>query len=388
MNAMIHAEFRGILRNSFYPFHKVRCNESVRLCLLVASFQKRAVTSIEENAGNYSMTKNDQQWILPQVKSLPKRICFGSCSSQYDGDLSYWDRIVEAEPDLVLLMGDNVYAPPKTFLPEDDSLGAQELPTNANPNSESSHRVGRSKMHASYHTLAADPSFRRAARKIPFLPTLDDNDYNWRNLDATVMTEDEINHEMEAAKQEFLQFFQIPTSDARWQVGRGVYTRYDFYLHREGTNDTWCSSSNEPNRVSKEDIAWRLQIILLDVRRHKSPFAKRPLQTFEDTEDICVGPYIPDCGVNNTMLGAAQWQWLEDQLTEVPNLRLLVSPIQVLSDGQHGWDCWSLFPRERQRLLSMLRCENKNTIPTLLCRVTDMSRDFIRKRLLGVIWWK
>jgi alkaline phosphatase D len=367
MNAVIHVKVRVVLRRSYSASRTVRYNEAA--CRFLASFHKRSITTLPENGDCLTMTNNnDPQWIAPQpLKSFPKRICFGSCSSQYDGDLIYWDRIVAAKPDLVLLLGDNVYAPPKLHSREED-LDSSEVYQSQNGDTESSDKVGGSIMHASYQALMANASFRRAAGQIPILATLDDNDYNVRNLDATEMTEDEMHNELEVAKQAFLQFFQIPMSDTRWNVGRGVYTSYDFYLQKDGTTTAWCSTSHEPNRVSKEDILWRLQIILLDVRRHKTSFAKRALQTNDDTEDICVGPYMPDDGVHTTMLGAAQWQWLEEQLTRdrAPNLRLLVSPIQVLSDGQHGWDCWSLFPRERQRLLSLLRSETNTTTPTLV----------------------
>ena len=365
MNALIHImKCKGVVRFSYSLFHKCPYYFAVERHL--QSFQKRIKSTVEHDV----TLCHERQWIAPpQLKSFPKRICFGSCSSQHDGDLSYWDRIIETRPDLILLMGDNVYAPPKTQPQdiEENPFNEEDNNIKNRYNSEGSRR--RSIMHASYQKLGANASFLRASGSIPILPTLDDNDYNWRNLDAHAMTKEEMNQELEAAKQAFLHFFQIPPSDARWNLGRGVYTSYDFYLRQDGSMDTWCSSSsNEPYRPSSsiENIVWRLQIILLDVRRQKSPFVKRPVQTDEDTEDIGIGPYVASSGDNDTMLGARQWKWLEAQLTEVkmipPNLRIFVSPIQVLSDGQHGWDCWSLFPRERERLLSLLQSQNSPTI--------------------------
>lgn len=53
-----------------------------------------------------SSQKRAHSMLLPP--SLPDRIVFGSCSCQSE-DLSYWDTIVAQHPDLILLLGDNIY---------------------------------------------------------------------------------------------------------------------------------------------------------------------------------------------------------------------------------------------------------------------------------------
>lgn len=53
------------------------------------------------------------------------------------------------------------------------------------------------------------------------------------------------------------------------------------------------------------------------------------------------------------MLGEAQWAWLEAQLRQPAELRLLVSSIQVVS-AEHGWEKWENLPRERARLFALL----------------------------------
>lgn len=212
----------------------------------------------------------------------PKRIVFGSCSSQML-DLSYWERILAISPDLVILMGDNVYG---------KDGGVEQA----------------------YEQWKRHPSFlRMTSSATPIIATLDDNDYY--HLEGN----------MDAAKGAFLHFFQIPKSDERWRPNRGVYTSY-----------VWTD---------------RLQVILLDVRYSKSPF----LQTTTTGSGERGGSprYIPDRDTSKTMLGAEQWQWLERQLKVPVKIRLIVSPIQVLAEG-HCWDCWNLFPRERERLLALL----------------------------------
>jgi alkaline phosphatase D len=215
--------------------------------------------------------------------TVPKRIVFGSCSSQTE-DLSYWDRISAAAPDLVILMGDNVYGNRDGGVDK----AYQQLKNNCHPS-----------------------CFRRAAAQTPIIATLDDNDYiHPEGKDAAIGA--------------FLRFFQIPTTDERWTPNRGVYTSY-----------LW-------------GMANQLQVILLDVRYWKSPFRKSSSSSSD------WGPYTSDTAdVHKTMLGTDQWQWLEQQLEIPVQLRLIVSPIQVLAVG-HGWDCWNLLPYERARLLSLI----------------------------------
>lgn len=229
---------------------------------------------------------------LGSNQTLPRRIVFGSCSSQNE-DLSYWDRILDVAPDLIILMGDNVYG-------RDEGL------------------------EEAYAAMGRHPGFQRARQTIPILATLDDNDYHCHSLDKN------------AAKELFLEFFQIPMTDCRWETDRGVYSSY-----------IWGDNLE-------------LHIILLDVRFSKSAFLP------SDGKSNHRGPYSPDTNESLTMLGPKQWQWLQHQLNIPAQLRIICSPIQVLAEG-HCWDCWSLFPRERERLLSMIqRCSSDSTNKTIL----------------------
>ena len=54
------------------------------------------------------------------------------------------------------------------------------------------------------------------------------------------------------------------------------------------------------------------------------------------------------------MLGAAQWQWLKQQLRQPADVRLIVSGVQVVAEG-HGWECWGNFPAEQTRLYDLIR---------------------------------
>ena len=53
------------------------------------------------------------------------------------------------------------------------------------------------------------------------------------------------------------------------------------------------------------------------------------------------------------MLGAAQWTWLENQLQQPADIRLIASSIQVMPTA-HGFEAWSTMPDERQRLFDLI----------------------------------
>jgi alkaline phosphatase D len=90
-----------------------------------------------------------------------------------------------------------------------------------------------------------------------------------------------------------------------------------------------------------------VQIILLDTRWFRSPL-KRAINPGPGTER-----YVPDNSISKTFLGSAQWQWLEHQLLQKADLRLLVSSIQFLPNN-HGFEKWANLPAERERLLRIL----------------------------------
>jgi alkaline phosphatase D len=99
----------------------------------------------------------------------------------------------------------------------------------------------------------------------------------------------------------------------------------------------------------------RVQIIMLDTRSFRSPL--KPKTTGFDYW----GPYEPDSDPAKTMLGPAQWAWLEQELSKPADLRLLVSSIQVFAEG-HGWERWGNFPLERERLLRLLSSPDRGAI--------------------------
>eukprot|EP00957_Ditylum_brightwellii_P209297 15361131-Ditylum_brightwellii.AAC.1 len=60
-----------------------------------------------------------------------------------------------------------------------------------------------------------------------------------------------------------------------------------------------------------------------------------------------------------------QWRWLGELLARPANVRLIVSSIQVISDGT-GFECWRMLPYERERLYNVLQPTLKKTRTVIL----------------------
>jgi len=93
----------------------------------------------------------------------------------------------------------------------------------------------------------------------------------------------------------------------------------------------------------------RIQIILLDTRYFRSSLVGRPKKNGDGVRP----PYQPNEDESATLLGEAQWQWLQEQLKVPAKLRIVATSIQFVSD-RHDWEKWNNFPHERQRLIDLI----------------------------------
>mgnify|MGYP005729438249 FL=1 len=71
--------------------------------------------------------------------------------------------------------------------------------------------------------------------------------------------------------------------------------------------------------------------------------------------------YLPQTDSSTTMLGDAQWNWLEEKMTKQVDHRIIVSSIQFLAMG-HGWEAWKTLPHERQRLIDLINQSSSNEV--------------------------
>ena len=90
----------------------------------------------------------------------------------------------------------------------------------------------------------------------------------------------------------------------------------------------------------------RVQFILLDTRYFRSSLKR-------GSERRTGGPWVPDDDPNKTMLGEAQWRWLESELQKPAEFRIVASSIQLIAEAA-GQETWSNLPHERERFLKLL----------------------------------
>jgi alkaline phosphatase D len=170
---------------------------------------------------------------------------------------------------------------------------------------------------AKYAQLGALPGYQQLKALCPILATWDDHDYGLNDSGADFPSK-------EGSRQNFLDFFEVPADSPR-RAREGIYDAQVF--GPEGR---------------------RVQVILLDLRWFLSPMHKL------DRPDEVDGKYGLTLDTTTTLLGEAQWAWLEEQLRVPAEVRLLVSSIQVVAD-EHYWERWGALPHEQQRLYDLIR---------------------------------
>lgn len=223
------------------------------------------------------------------------KIAFGSCSHQESKE-QMWDAIDKEHPDLLVMLGDNIYG---------DTQDMVELKRR-------------------YDTLGAQADFQRLRKNTKILAIWDDHDYGvndsggdyrWKNESRKIM----------------LDFFEEPKdSILRTQEG-GIFRSHVI-----------------------ESGKLKVHIVLVDTRWNRSP-----LKSLSDPSEIAKnqlkqrGKNIVNEDKNATILGAQQWLWLEKELQKPSDILVFASSIQVLAD-ESGWESWSNFPGEREKLLKML----------------------------------
>ena len=229
------------------------------------------------------------------------RIAFGSCAKQWEPQ-PIWDGIAAAEPDLFLFLGDAIYGDwhgDQPFIPTAQSLRAD------------------------WAKLGAQPGFQALRNRVPMLATWDNHDYGSHDGGAGSPLK-------ETAREAFLGFFGEP-DDSERRRNPGIYRART--LGPEGR---------------------RVQVILLDTKWNRGDFVKDPRAAEERQAIGKVGKYIPNENDTATLLGEEQWRWLDTQLRQPAEVRLIASSTQIVAD-QKGMDEWGLFPQERERLFRLIR---------------------------------
>jgi alkaline phosphatase D len=230
----------------------------------------------------------------PQEPTADKpltRIAIGSCSEETE-PLPILGAVATLAPDLFLYVGDNVYG--------DAKAGDMSLP----------------ELKQAYADLSMNAHFSAFNMATPILATWDDHDYGVNDGGGDF-----------AGKERAERLFETFWRDAALGGQHpGIYGSRTY---------------GPPGQ--------RVQVIMLDTRFFRSPLRR------SDTPDASgYRPYLPDADPSKTMLGEAQWAWLEAELRRPAEIRLLVSSIQILAEG-HPFEAWKTLPSEQARLYRTIR---------------------------------
>lgn len=220
-----------------------------------------------------------------------QRISFGSCAKETMPH-PFWDQIIAKQPQLCILLGDNIYADTS-----DMTL-----------------------MQKKYDQLAAKEGYQRLLETCPVEAIWDDHDYGLNDAGK------EYPQKVESAAK-FLDFFAEPIDSPR-RKRPGIY------------------GAKEYGRSGQ-----KVQLLLLDTRYFRDPLHRRDPA---ERKRLKIGPYGPGPDPDATLLGEAQWSWLEEQLRRPAEIRIVASSIQLVAN-ENGWETWGNFPRERQRFYQLIK---------------------------------
>ncbi|MGB0777359.1 MAG: alkaline phosphatase D family protein [Flavobacteriaceae bacterium] len=179
-------------------------------------------------------------------------------------------------------------------------------------------------LEANYAVLKNNPNYQNFEQNIPvMMGTWDDHDFGMNDGG-------EHYPEKWTSQQLFLDFFDVPLNSKR-RAQKGIYILEDF---------------NSPKGS--------VRVFSLDTRYFRTDLKADPSGEKR---------YLPDSNPESTMLGKAQWAWLEKNLSESEaDFNIINSSIQVLS-GEHGFESWANFPLEVQRLEALIQYSKaKNVI--------------------------
>lgn len=222
-------------------------------------------------------------------------IAFGSCGHE-DQPQPVLQIAAEKKPTAFIFLGDNIYG-------DTDNMDT---------------------LRAKYERFGAKKEFQQLAASTKILATWDDHDYGRNDAGKYYPYKDE-------SKAIFLNFFKEPALSER-RKHKGIY-------HAEYI---WAG-----DRV--------VQIILLDNRTFRSdllPYdGKNPVSQENYFYKL---DYSIHSSKDSTFLGEEQWQWLEKELRQPADLRLICSGSQFGIE-YNGYEAWANYPHEQQRMLDMIK---------------------------------
>ncbi len=243
---------------------------------------------------------------MPGESDVITRILVGSCNDE-EQESQTLATIAETEADLFLMVGDNVYGDRDGRYYRNNQPDLDEL-------------------RESFADLAARPEFQAVVARHPIMSAWDDHDFGANDAGREFPFRD-------LAERVHETFWRLDDED----VGQWPGTYYARTFGPDGQ---------------------RTQVIMLDTRYFRSG-----LVPTDEWNAPGKQRYIPNQrGAMQDMLGAEQWTWLENQLQEPADVRIIASSIQVLTTDGHGFEHWANMPDERDRLMDLIRSTGANGV--------------------------
>ena len=226
-------------------------------------------------------------------------ILFGSCSHQ-DKEMPIFDAILQENMDAFVFLGDNIYGDT-----EDMAVLSEK-----------------------YQKLASQKWFKPLMDKTQVLAVWDDHDYGENDAGK--------NYPMkQASKNIMLDFWQVPQDSPRRAREDGLYGSY---VLGEGEH--------------------AVRIILPDLRYMRDDLQSVARERYvKERAPKNMGPYDKSSG---SMLGDAQWRWLEQMLLTPEPIKIIASSLQLVSEFT-GWEAWTNY-EDRARLMQLIKQHGVNGV--------------------------
>ena len=236
-------------------------------------------------------------FFLSSCEKKPRltKIAFGSCAHE-DKPQPVLSLAAGYKPDLFIYLGDNIYG-------DTDNMDT---------------------LKAKYARLAAKPEYQQLTASTKTLAIWDDHDYGRNDAGKHYP------HKA-ASKEIFLRFFKEPATSQR-RKHEGIY--HAEYVQYHGNT---------------------VQVILLDNRTFRSDLllydstTKLPREKYFYPID-----YKPHISLDSTLLGEAQWKWLETELLKKADLRIIASGSQFAIEF-NGYEAWANFPHEQRKMIDLIK---------------------------------
>ncbi len=179
------------------------------------------------------------------------------------------------------------------------------------------------KMKADYDSVWAQPDYQKLASITKITGTWDDHDYGKNDAGKEWQAKKE-------AQQEFLDFLKVPKEDIR-RTREGVYS-----------SETFKTDNGSVKLILLDTRYFRDSLIPSNIEGRRYDAWKK--------------------GEGGTVLGEAQWKWLEKELEDdSATFTIIVSSIQFIAN-EHYWEKWGYFPEEVEKLNQLIINAKANNI--------------------------